>query len=397
MRTYGPDHVYDDFFSNFTASKFDPKSWVDLFDAAGAQYFVFTSKHHDGFAMFNTVNTTHRNAIHYGPKRDILQDLFSAAKQYQPHLHRGTYFSLPEWYNPDFGPYGFVQAIGDEGNSSSSIAWPGILAVNPYTNKTEPYTGRLNISDYIVDLQVPQMELLAYNYETEIMWCDCGAANGTANFASAWFNKAREQDREVTMNSRCGITQGSDFDTPEYETFSSISPRKWESNRGMDPFSYGYNRATPESSYMNATTVVTSLVDIVSKNGNFLLDIGPKADGTIDAAEQTNLREAGIWIKANAEAIFNTTYWFLTPGEGNIRFTQTNDAFYILMLEKPVKKFVVDAPVPILEGDRLSMIGAGNGTEVAWSRKDGGIEVDIPAQLAEVGKYCWVLKVDYRV
>lgn len=212
--------------------------------------------------------------------------------------------SLPEWYNPDFGPYGFAQA---DGNASTS--WPGILATNPYTGETEPYTGRLNISDFIEDLMVPQMEMLAYDYSTEIMWCDCGAANGSAEFASAWFNKASAEGREVTMNSRCGIPQGSDFDTPEYATFSSVSERKWESNQGMDPYSYGYNRATADDSYMNSSTVVNYLVDMVSKNGNFLLDVGPMANGTIHPVEVKNLREAGIWIKANAEAIFNTTYW----------------------------------------------------------------------------------------
>jgi alpha-L-fucosidase len=88
---------YDDFFSNFTAENWDAKSWVDLIADAGAQYFVITSKHHDGFAMFDTEETTHRNALHYGPKRDVLKELFDAAKKYQPLLRRGTYFSLPEW------------------------------------------------------------------------------------------------------------------------------------------------------------------------------------------------------------------------------------------------------------------------------------------------------------
>lgn len=137
----------------------------------------------------------------------------------------------------------------------------------------------------------------------------CGAANGTAEFAAAWFNTASSQGRQVTMNNRCGIPESADFDTPEYSTFSSVSHRKWESNQGMDPYSYGYNRATPESLYMNASTVVHSLVDMVSKNGNLLLDVGPKADGTIDATEIAHLIEAGTWIKANSEAIFNTSYW----------------------------------------------------------------------------------------
>jgi hypothetical protein len=80
----------------------------------------------------------------------------------------------------------------------------------------------------------------------------------------------------------------------------------------MDPYSYGYNRATPAETYMNATTLINSLVDMVSKNGNFLLDVGPKADGTIDTTEIAHLLEAGTWIKANSEAIFNTTYWYVT-------------------------------------------------------------------------------------
>lgn len=307
LKTYGPNIVYDDFFPNLTASAYDPKSWVDLFAEAGAQYFVFTTKHHDGFAMFDSGHTTHRNSLHYGPKRDILKELFDAAKEHQPQLHRGTYFSLPEWYNPDYAPYGFAQFPGNK-----STTWPGIIANNPYTGAVEPYTGRTNISDFIVDLMLPQMETLAYTYETEIMWCDAGASNASAEFASKWYNWASAHGRQVTMNSRCGIGQGSDFDTPEYTTFSSVSPRKWESNQGMDPYSYGYNRATTPEAYMNASTVVSSLVDMVSKNGNFLLDIGPKADGSIDVTEVTNLKEAGTWIHANAEAIFNTTYWLVS-------------------------------------------------------------------------------------
>lgn len=114
----------------------------------------------------------------------------------------------------------------------ASSSWPGIIANNPYTGAIEPYTGYIEVNDYIWDLMVPQMNTLAYKYNTDIMWCDCGAANGSARFASAWYNYAKKQDRQVTMNSRCGIPQGSDFDTPEYATFSSVSERKWESNQG---------------------------------------------------------------------------------------------------------------------------------------------------------------------
>ncbi|KAL1388381.1 putative alpha-L-fucosidase [Phyllosticta capitalensis] len=391
LRTYGPDVVYDDFFVNFTGSKYDPKEWVDLFDAAGAQYFVFTSKHHDGFSMFDSKQTSARNSLNYGPKRDVLKELFDAAKKYQPHLHRGTYFSLPEWYNPDFGPYGFAPHEG-----ADSVSWPGIIARNPFTGKDEPYTGRLPINDFIEDLMVPQQEILAYEYETEIMWCDCGAANGSAYFMSRWFNEANARGRQITINDRCGIVQGSDYGTPEYLTFSSVSARKWESNRGMDPYSYGYNRATPDSDYMNASTVVQSLVDMTSKNGNFLLDVGPKADGTIVDAEVQALRGAGVWIKKHSEAIFNTTYWFITAEGGeSIRFTQTNEAFYIFFFEEPAagQDTVINAPIPVVEGDMVSVLA--EDLQVEWSRVEGGISFSWPKEMEGKGEYCWVLKIEY--
>ncbi|KAF2091496.1 glycoside hydrolase family 29 protein [Saccharata proteae CBS 121410] len=390
LRTFGPSTVYDDFFQNFTAANYDPKAWVDLFSDAGAQYFVVTTKHHDGFALFDTKQTSNRNSLQYGPKRDLLRELFDAAKTYQPHLHRGTYFSLPEWYNPDFAPYGFAQTTGN-----ASTSWPGILATNPYTGAPEPYTGRIPVTDFITDVMVPQQEILAYDYGTDIMWCDCGAANGTAAFAAKWFNSAAAQGRGVAMNSRCGIPQGADFDTPEYTTFSAVSPRKWESNQGMDPFSYGYNRATPDEAYMNASTIVASLVDMVAKNGNFLLDIGPKADGSVVDVEARHLREAGTWIKRFGEAVFNTTYWFVTPEVQGARFTQTEDAFYVLFLDEPVagERVYVEAPLPVLEGDVVEVLG--EGLVVEWEREGSGVSFVWPKEMKGKGEYCWVLKIQY--
>lgn len=405
LRTFGPDWNYDDTFPSFTAANFSPKAWVDLLADAGAKYFVLTTKHHDGFANFDTGNSTRRNAVHYGPKRDLLGDLFTAAKQHQPHLKRGTYFSLPEWFNPDFGPYGFSQLA-----TASSTTWPGVIARNPYTNETEPYTGRLPINDFISDLMIPQMETLAYTYETDIMWCDCGAANGTGPFAAAWWNHARSSNRQVAMNSRCGIPYAADFDTPEYTTFSSAQRRKWESNSGMDPYSYGYNRATPNTAFMNASTIVASLVDIVAKNGNFLLDVGPMADGTILEVEEKNLREAGVWIRRHEEAMFNTTYWFVqteVEDEG-IRFTQTVDAFYVMFLTRPVlvredegngTSVVVTAPVPILAGDVMTALGVGtNGTAdpvLEWRMEDQRLRIYVDEEVLAKEEYCWVFKLTY--
>ncbi|KAH9890799.1 glycoside hydrolase family 29 protein [Xylariomycetidae sp. FL2044] len=454
LATYGPAWSYDDTFPSFTAAAFDPKAWVDLFAAAGAQYFVLTSKHHDGFALFDTHGTSNRSSLHHGPRRDLLGELFGAAATHQPHLRRGAYFSLPEWYNPDFGPYGFDMYNSTEVPATNS--WPGVPAVNPYTGVEEPYTGRVPVADYLEDLQRPQMEILAYEYGIDILWCDIGAANSTDAFAAEWWNdvrnprstgRSRRQEeeeeekeeersggggevgrnvtrkttttkrRQVAVNSRCGSAYANDFDTPEYATFATPQARKWESNRGMDPYSYGYNGATPAAEYMNASTVVYTLVDIVAKNGNLLLDIGPRADGSLVEAEVEALTEAGAWLDRNGEAVFGTRFWFRgsevvigAEEEGNdgldVRFTQTEDAFYVLFLSRPrvdgdTGVVRVPADVPVLDGDVVSLLGVEGSEDLAWSVSDGveGVrkvfEIEVDDVLLDKEVYCWVFKIQY--
>ncbi|KAI2627566.1 glycoside hydrolase family 29 protein [Hypoxylon sp. NC1633] len=400
LRTYGAAWAYDDTFADFTASNYDPKAWVDLIADAGAKYFVITSKHHDGFALFDTGRTSNRSALHHGPQRDVLRELFDAAATHQPALRRGTYFSLPEWFNPDFGPYGF-----DQVRSPGTSSWPGVAAQNPYTGAEEPYVGRVPVGDFLQDLMLPQMEALAYAYGTDIMWCDCGAANVTAGFAARWWNEARAQGRQVAVNSRCGVPEAADFDTPEYLRFSSAQRRKWESNQGMDPYSYGYNGATPDEAYMNASTLIYTLVDIVSKNGNLLLDVGPRADGSIVQPEVDSLLEAGRWIKSHGEAIFNTTYWFVQSeivGGPDVRFTQTDQAFYVLFLERPAVReglVTITAPVPALKGDKVSLLAVDGGENLAWSVNGNGsqaiLTIEVVDDLLDKEEFCWVFKIEY--
>ncbi|KAJ6121190.1 hypothetical protein N7523_005470 [Penicillium sp. IBT 18751x] len=361
LEKYGPDVVYDDFIQNFTADAWNPKDWVDLFADAGANYFVQVSKHHEG---------------------NLIQELFDAAKKYQPQLHRAVYYSLPEWFNPDYRKYGFS-------------SWPGGNATNPFTNKTLPYTGWVPVNDYVTDKVLPEMNTLA-DMGTEIMWCDIGGPNRTLEFASEWFNRAAKENRQVVMNSRCGLP--GDFDTPEYASYHGVQVRKWESNLGMDPYSYGYNQATPVASYMNASSIVTQLVDIVSKNGNLLLDVGPTADGTIVDVEQKHLRQAGTWINSHAEAIFNTTYWFVTPEEGNeVRFTTSQEAFYIHTLTKPNGTLTLLSPVPYVHGDQITVVGGKMHGTVVPSRKDsdGSVTLSISKEIAAADRFAWVFKISY--
>ncbi|KAL2864289.1 glycoside hydrolase superfamily [Aspergillus lucknowensis] len=373
LKQYGPDIVYDDFIQNFTADAWDPKEWVDLFADAGAKYFVQVSKHHDGYALFDLPdNVTQRTSVALSPHRNLIKELFDAAAEHQPDLHRSVYYSLPEWFHPDYEKYGFS-------------SWPGGNATNPYTNKTLPYLGYVPLADYITEKIIPEMNALA-DLGTEIMWCDIGGPNRTTEFAAAWFNKAYQENRQVVMNSRCGLP--GDFDTPEYARYEAVQRRKWETNLGMDPFSYGYNSATPLADYMNASEIVTSLVDIVSKNGNFLLDVGPQANGTILDVEQENLRRAGRWIRSHAEAIFDTTFWFVTPEEGeSIRFTITGDAFYIHSLARPGERIWLNSPIPWVKGDAVTVVGGNQHGKIVPSSKASNGSI--------VLEYVWVFKIAY--
>ena len=170
----------------------------------------------------------------------------------------------------------------------------------------------------------------------------------------------------------------------------------------MDPYSYGYNRATPESAYLNASSIVTSLVDIVSKNGNFLLDIGPQANGLIIDVEQRHLRDAGSWIRSHGEAIFDTAFWFVTPQEGDdVRFTTTMDAFYILVMNQINSTVQLTSPIPWIEGDHVTVIGGNKSGSIVPSRalRNGSqivYEFEVSDEIRDADRWTWVFKIDYN-
>ncbi|KAK9415983.1 putative Glycoside hydrolase superfamily [Seiridium unicorne] len=386
LSNYGPNFTYDDFIPQFTAAAYNAREWVDLFADSGATYFVQVSKHHDGYALFDLpANVSQRTSVAQYPHRDFIKEIFDAAEEYQPQLHRAAYYSLPEWFHQDYAPYAFGR-------------WPGHNATNPFTNSTIPYKGYVHVEDYLRDLVLPEMQTLAA-LGSEIMWCDIGGPNLTAEFAAQWYNEALAQNRQVAMNNRCGLP--GDFDTPEYSTLSAAQKRKWESNAGMDPYSYGYNRATPSSQYMNASTIVTSLVDIVSKNGNYLLDIGPTGNGSILDIEAQHLRDAGAWIKDHSEAIFNTTSWFIAAEEGeDVRFTTTVDAFYILVMNQLNGSLTLTSPIPWFDGEEVTVVGGSlDGTVVpSTSTTVAGqpaLFLNISEAVQEADRWTWVFKVSY--
>jgi alpha-L-fucosidase len=145
--------------------------------------------------------------------------------------------------------------------------------------------------------------------------------------------------------------------------------------------------------YMTADEIVHTLVDTNSKNGNFLLDIGPRADGSIPEIMQTRLRETGAWLKVNGESIYGTTYWSRMAAQGPLRFSvKQNEAFYITSLERPGNQVTVDAPIPVRAGDRVTMLGY-NGPDLKWTQQNGKLVIDVPEAARAAGGNAWVFKI----
>ncbi|KAF8604399.1 glycoside hydrolase [Ceratobasidium sp. AG-I] len=378
---YGEDFVYDDFIPGFTASDFNASEWIQLFSDAGAKYFVLVTKHHEGFSLFDTGNSTHRSSVHLGPKRDFIGELMQTARAEYPEMRRGTYYSMPEWFNPDAGPYGFG-------------TFPGHLARNAYNeSKEEPYTGRIPGKDYLRDIQLAHMKTLAHDYETEIMWCDIGGPNKTLEFAAEWYNSATKAGREVTMNNRCGAIP--DFDTPEYAKFSSIQERKWETSEGIDPVCYSYNRETKDEEYRSAEKIIHTLVDITSKNGNYLLNLGPTRTGRIIKPMVDRVLEVGRWLKHSGDCVYKTDYSYLGSDEGDLRFTRTLNTTCIISLSRPKDNLVVvERPLPIRKGDIVKLLGA-NHTEggLKWSKHAGRLAIQVPDSDLDAVKNAWAFQI----
>ncbi|KAI9335383.1 alpha-L-fucosidase-domain-containing protein [Zopfochytrium polystomum] len=376
---YGQQFPYDGFFDNFTAAAFDAADWISLIENSGGRYIIPTSKHHDGFALFDTGATSNRNAINYGPKRDLLMELHDAT------LHTsvtfGTYFSLTEWYNPIQSPYGFG-------------AWPGGPPQNPFTKEVVPYVGLVNVSDFIDGIQTPQMQILIEDYRTNIMWCDIGGPSRSCETLAAWYNVARARGEQVLANSRCGCLWNA-FSTPEYATYPGIVQHPWETNLGLAPFSYGFDAAVPDSGYKTAKDLVPTLVDVVSKNGNFLIDFGPRADGSISQPQRDGLTGMGAWLKVNGDAIYGTRYWLAgIAQEGNWRFTTKDSAFYLISLAAPNSSYTFSSPIPVLQGDTITALA--DGSAVAYTL-DANNKLTINPTAAQIaaGSIAWAYKITY--
>jgi len=360
---YGEEFPYDRFIEQWKAERFDPDAWLRLFEQGGAKYFVQVTKHHDGVALFDTA-TTGRDTVELGPHRDFVRELFDAAERGDYGLKRGLYYSLPEWFHP-------LDTTFAQGPPR-----------NPFTGEPVPYTGYTPISSYVDEHQYPQMLELIDHYDPDILWCDIGGANRSNEVMAHFFNQAknRPDPKEVTVDNRCG-NGIYDFTTPEYSVEPDINPAKWEATRGLGR-SFGYNAEEGPDDYLSANELIDSFVDIVSKNGNLLLNLGPKADGTIPEIQAERVRALGEWLDVNGEAIYGSRYWRQAEDDDTnvpVRYTVNGESLYATALEWPGRELRLGADIAVERSTRITLLGAGS-KPLRWRQEDGALVVSMPAE-----------------
>lgn len=397
--TYGEDFEYRDFAGLFKAELYDPEHWADVFYRSGAKYVVPTSKHHDGFCLWPSAEANKSwgrpwNSVAVGPKRDLLGELTEVVRK--KGLRMGIYYSLYEWYNP---------------------LW--------LTDKKR----------YVKEHMIPQFKDVVTRYKPAVIFADGEWDLPESEWQSrellAWLFNESACREYVVINDRWGKESSAKrtrhkhggYYTTEYGAGLKDSGHPWEETRGMG-HSFGYSRNESLSDYKSARELVLMLVDLVSRGGNFLLDIGPTGDGRIPVIMEERLIEMGQWLGVNGEAIYGTRPWRKSrqwssgespkleygrqyrarydireltakPAGGKavveVFFTSKADAVYAIVPHWPGSELVLKEMRP-LKNIVVTMLGGKGSLE--WKAAGGDIVIEVPKlSVDEVPcRYAYVFK-----
>ena len=297
IKTYGPldKFGYKDFIPMFKAENFNPDQWMDLFTQAGAKYVIPVADHHDGFAMYKS-NLTRWNAVEMGPKRDVIGELKASAKTHNLHFGVSSHYA----FNWDF-----------------YAKKPGFDTMDPqysdlYNTVHEPFQPA---DKEFLEKWWARTKDLIDNYQPEILWFDFYMdrpefAPYHPKLAAYFYNKGIELGQDaILQNKNFGyeaFPQGTNMLDIERGKLSEIRKDVWQTDTSIGKNSWGY-----VSNWISKTPneLIDDLVDIISKNGCMLLNVGPKKDGTIPQDQQDVLLAMGEWLKINGEAVYGTRPW----------------------------------------------------------------------------------------
>lgn len=304
-KNYGHTFQYQEFAAQFKAELFNPDQWATVFKQSGAKYIVLTSKHHEGFTLWPNQQAWNWNAQDTGPHRDLAGDLAKAVRE--KGLRMGYYYSLFEWFNPQY---------------------------------------KTNVEGYVRERMIPQIKDLVTRYQPDILWTDGEWDHPAKTWHSeeilAWLYNESPSRNSIVVNDRWGNdTKGKhgSFYTSEYGQGEQSDNHPWEECRGIGE-SFGYNRNEDLADYQTSAALIHQLVSTVSRGGNFLLNIGPTADGRIPVIMQQRLKDIGDWLTINGEAIYGTERWQQAPASSTakdaaVRYTRKGNDLYAICLTWP--------------------------------------------------------------
>jgi len=377
-KTYGtPDKFgYKDFIPMFKAEKFDPDQWADIFKRSGARYIVPVAEHHDGFAMYNT-SLSRWNAMNMGPKRDIIGELSEAVRK------QGLIFGLSSHRIEHW----FFMSHGKETKSDVNDPAYADFYGPARSEKEQPGI------EYMNDWLLRNCELVD-KYKPQLFWFDWWIEQPAMEpyrktFAAFYYNRGLLWNKGVVINYK-NNAYPDNVAVYDIERGSSRATRKypWQTDTSIGKKSWGWidgeeNKTTNE--------IIDALVDIVSKNGNLLLNIGPKPDGTISEEQISVLLGIGDWLKINGEAIYGTRPWVVAEEgptvatEGSfgdqkavaytardIRFTSKESTVYAFCLDGPTEKKIIIKSLGLEtapEGKIVSIEMLGSNEKLNWVQK----------------------------
>lgn len=383
VEKYGPQNKfgYKDFIPMFKAEKFDASAWIDLFKRSGAKYVVPVAEHHDGFAMYNTA-LSKWNAYNMGPKRDVIGELAAASKKagliFGVSSHR-----IEHWWFMNGG-----RRFDSDVNDPAYADFYG-----PAREENETLS-----PEYMNDWLLRCTELVE-KYQPQLFWFDWWIEQPALDpwrksFASYYYNKGIEWNKGVVLNNKYdkAYPEGTTVLDIERGKLASIRQLPWQTDDAVSYRSWGY---IPEDSFKSPKYLINNLIDIVSKNGCLLLNIGPRSDGTIPEEAQNRLLAIGKWLEVNGEAIYATRPWSIY-GEGptkvsegaftdakdkpftaeDIRFTQKGNYIYAIALDVPKKDIVISSLLPSVRKIK-SVELLGSTEKIIWTQTAKGLQIKL--------------------
>jgi len=405
VETYGPQSKfgYKDFIPQFRAENFNADAWVDLFARAGARYIVPVAEHCDGFAMYDS-EISGWNAAKMGPKRDVVGELAVATRKRGLHFgassHRAEHWW---WYN---GGMNFDSDVKDPHYAELyGPARPMVLAGEDDSQEPDPnHLERWLAPDAaFMDDWLARSTEIVDKYHPDFLYFDWWIGQPAfqpylKRMAAYYYNQAAGRQQGVVLTYK-------DHDFPENAAVLDIERGKldavrllpWQTDTSVSVHSWGYVK---NDEYRDAKSLIGELVDVVSKNGNLLLNVGPKADGAIPEEARAILLQMGAWLDVNGEAIYGSRPW-LVFGEGptkvatsalntdrqdftadDVRYTTNNSALYAIALGWPASGELhlrsLWSGNPYLAGPVRSVRMLGSKEEFKWKQEADGLHIKLP-------------------